>query len=211
MDSIAQALDFAIPTSRAPTIAASPTDIPAAPQWQPTADTSDPTVAKACRFLSAFIAAIRAGKKPGKWLTLSGVSGTGKTMLATQAFAEVRSFAFSYAFVRERDFDSELRGGNWTIARMFERMDFVVFDDLGSTRDTSGLLANAIAEFVAVRERRWTLWTTNLPLDSDDPSEATVKRIDPRIASRLIRDGNRFVRIEAEDYALRTRKAKDAA
>ena len=180
--------------------------MPAAPQWQPTADTSDPTVAKACRFISAFIAAIRAGKRPGKWLTLSGVSGTGKTMLATQAFAEVRSFAFSYAFVRERDFDAELRSGNWTIARMFERMDFVVFDDLGATRDTSGLLTNAIAELIAYRERKWTLWTTNLDLDSDDPNAATIKRMDPRIASRLIRDGNQFVRIAATDYALRNRK-----
>lgn len=180
--------------------------MPAAPQWHPTADTSDPTVAKACRYLAGFIAAIRAGKKPGKWLTLSGVSGTGKTMLATQAFAEVRSFAFSYAFVRERDFDAELRSGNWTIARMFERMDFVVFDDLGATRDTSGLLTNAIAEFIAHRERKWTLWTTNLDLDSDDPNAATIKRIDPRIASRLIRDGNQFVRITAQDYALRNRK-----
>lgn len=202
METLASALVHAATmTSPAAATPASPTE---PPQWQPAADTSEPTFAKAARNVALMVAAVRAGKAPGKWLTLSGLPGVGKTMLANQAFAEIRTFAFSYAFIRERDFDSELRGGNWTIARMFERMDFVVFDDLGSTRDTSGLLANAIAEFVAVRERRWTLWTTNLTLEQ-------VREIDPRIASRLIRDGNRFVRIEAEDYALRTRKAKDAA
>ena len=33
-----------------------------------------------------------------------------------------------------------------------------------------------------------------------------VTGIDPRIASRLIRDGSQFIRITAQDYALRSRK-----
>ena len=167
--------------------------------WRPTADTSEPTFAKAAHYVTHMVAAIRAGKQPGKWLTISGLPGTGKTMLANQAFAEVRTFAFSYAFVKARDFADELYAGNFSIARMFERMQFVVFDDLGAVRDKSDLIANAVAEFANVRERKWTLWTTNLTLDE-------VTAIDPRIASRLIRDGNQFVRITAQDYALRNRK-----
>lgn len=142
---------------------------------------------------------MKAGKQPGKWLTLSGFPGVGKTMLAEQAFAEVRSTGMTRAFVRARDFADELYAGNWTIARMFERMQFVVFDDLGAVRDRSDLIANAVAEFAAVRERRWTIWTTNLTLDE-------ITGIDPRIASRLIRDGSQFIRITAQDYALRSRK-----
>lgn len=188
-------------TSPAAATPASPTE---PTQWQPAADTSEPTFAKAARNVALMVAAIRAGKRPGKWLTLSGLPGVGKTMLANQAFAEVRTFARSYAFVKARDFADELYAGNYTIPRMFERMEFVVFDDLGAVRDRSDLIANAVAEFAGVREGKWTLWTTNLTLDQ-------VREIDPRIASRLIRDGNRFVRIEAEDYALRTRKSKEAA
>lgn len=164
---------------------------------------SEPTFARAATYLAYMVAAIRAGKTPGKWLTISGLPGTGKTMLANQAFAEVRTFAPSFAFIKARDFADELYAGNFSIARLFERMDFAVFDDLGSVRDKSDLIANAVAEFANCREQKWTLWTTNLTLDE-------VRAIDPRIASRLIRDGNRFVRIEADDYALRSRKQSPA-
>lgn len=89
--------------------------------------------------------------------------------------------------------------GNWSIARAFERTEFLVFDDLGANRDKGGTIANALAELAEIRLGRWTLWTTNLTLDLIDD-------IDPRIRSRITRDGNQFVRIEAEDWELRNRK-----
>lgn len=195
MDSIAKVLTIAT-SQPTPTVSNSE---PSAIDWRPTLDTSDPTVAKAARYLAGFVAAAKARKQPGKWLTLSGKTGTGKTMLAKQAFAEIQPTSLTRAFVRSRDFADEMFSGNWSIARAFERTEFLVFDDLGANRDKGGAIANALAELAEIRLGRWTLWTTNLTLDLIDD-------IDPRIRSRITRDGNQFVRIEADDWELRNRK-----
>lgn len=172
--------------------------MPSPTDWQPALDTFDPTVRKAAQFCARLVADFDDCLHP-RWLTLSGLPGTGKTMLAKQVFAKLQTMSSSYAFVKSRDFTDELYAGNYSIARMFERMQFVVFDDLGANRDKDGFITNALAEFAAIREGKWTLWTSNLDL-------AQIDALDPRLSSRLIRDGNQFVRITAPDYALRNRK-----
>jgi hypothetical protein len=77
----------------------------------------------------------------------------------------------------------------------------VTFDDLGAARDKQDYLADQLFRLASQRVSRWTVWTTNLNL------EEIKVRVDGRLASRLVRDGNKFVTIEAGDYALRKETA----
>ena len=76
----------------------------------------------------------------------------------------------------------------------------IVLDDLGSARERWGRVADALFRLANARLGRWTIWTSNLTHREISDS------IDARLASRLIRDGNKGVRITAPDYALRNRK-----
>lgn len=61
-------------------------------------------------------------------------------------------------------------------------------------------VADALFRLANARIGRWTVWTSNLTHREISDS------IDARLASRLIRDGNKGIRITAPDYALRNRK-----
>lgn len=151
------------------------------------------------------------------WLTLSGVTGCGKTMLAEQTFAQARKH-------NPADRVSVWQSGHgvwsewnrrpvslWmTVTAFAERVraDFnyterlandylVAIDDIGAARDQTTFIAEALYRLLNARLGKWTLLTTNFSLPE------IAKTIDERVASRLIRGGNQFHEITAGDYSLR--------
>lgn len=192
---------------------------PASPtsNWQPTLNAWEPSVAKAAQACAQFVAEIERNAPP-RWLTLLGAAGSGKTMLVTQTFREAlkhRDAATADHPEQAGLYDETRRrpGSRWIDETRFAHLYLtdhqydlpeyiahewiVCFDDLGSKRDGKEVLADAIFRLANQRLGKWTLWSTNLTLDE------IAKRIDPRVSSRLIRDGNRIVTITAGDYARR--------
>lgn len=156
------------------------------------------------------------------WLTLSGVHGCGKTMLARQIFAQSRrhnpgdksSIWVSGSGVHDEqnrrprcvwyhahDFGDTMKDGVWNLPEYLQADFCVVLDDLGAARDKSDFLSDALYRLADRRMHRWTVWTTNLTLDE------IASKLDARISSRLVRDENAIVSITAKDYALTGRKA----
>lgn len=138
-------------------------------------------------------------------LTLSGESGCGKTMLAKEAFYLIAERTFRSLELEGENWESVFstvynlaeswRGGDWLNERVRNAF-FLVIDDLGAERDSSGFVKDKMFELLNARMGKWTLITTNLSLKN------IAENYDARIASRLIRDGNTFMRINAGDYWL---------
>lgn len=189
-----------------------------APRWYPSIDTDgDPTgtVLAAANHAAEIVAEMRAGLSP-RWLTIAGKQGNGKTLLARQIFEQARQInparsGIWYGPRRRPDcvwLDEVLFAKAITTdAYLPEYLSddyLVVLDDLGSAREQWDRVADALFRLANARLGKWTIWTTNL-------THAEIAAKEPRVASRIIRDGNKAVRITAPDYALRTRKARDAA
>lgn len=145
-----------------------------------------------------------------RWLTLSGVPGCGKTHTARQILGKAAqsnpgngSIWMGSAprprclWIDASVFGQRVKGGDYGLPASFGGDWCVVFDDLGAEYDKSGFLADAIYRFCNARLGKWTVFTTNYTLGE------IADRLDQRIASRLIRDGSEFLKIEAGDYALR--------
>lgn len=160
------------------------------------------------------------------WLTLSGAFGCGKTRLAETVFRhllKVDPFASgpwvagsgTYSATERRpecvwlhvnQFIDSTLGGSYTYPEWLGRDWLVVIDDLGASRqggENARESANdAILRLCAARQGKLTIWTTNWTISE------IATRIDGRVASRLVRDGdgNRFHRITAMDYAMRKKR-----
>lgn len=187
---------------------------PNTPAWYPALDLAtdrDGSLKRAADACAKMVTDMRAGATP-YWLTLTGAQGCGKTMLAFQVFDQARAINPGRAslwigerrrprcyWYTEPDFADAIR----TDTRLPEYLadDYLVLiDDLGTARERFEQVADALYRLANARLGKWTLWTSNLNL-----TEISDK-IDQRLASRLIRDGNKGVRITAPDYALRNRK-----
>lgn len=79
------------------------------------------------------------------------------------------------------------------------RCKFLVLDDIGANRDSTGYVTGQLGNLLGERTGRWTVITSNLHMDQ------ISERLDTRVASRLIRDGNRVVDLDCLDYALRSK------
>jgi DNA replication protein DnaC len=170
----------------------------------------DPRLAKFLEAAATFAASVNFTRP--YWLTLSSQSGTGKTMLARavyRQFMEQNRFELSYdrarnriqgntaMFVDWRKFCDNVRGGAYELVEDVCEEWFVVIDDLGSERDTTGFIAAATDRIFNSRRGKWTLITTNLSVSE------IGDRVDPRVASRLLRDANQVVEIDVPDWNLR--------
>lgn len=218
-----------IPFDRALTRVLTPTPTITLPPdaWRPQLDAYDPSLAVAREACALFIAEMAAAsqqdlhefvraRRPGRWLTLEGKNGCGKTLLARQLFAQARRlnpgnrgmwgpfYGFDWipdqptcTWIDGPSFASRFRAGEYTLPESFAHDWCVVFDELGADRDPSSFVADGLHRFCASRLGKWTIFTTNLT------TQEIADRIDARVASRLIRDRNIKHRITAGDYALR--------
>lgn len=187
-------------------------------RWSPKLDAHEPSLQQAAADVSRFVSDIAAGAIP-YWLTLTGIPGSGKTMLARQIYAESKKYNPGEAslWVPERQtgalrdsdrrpyciwldatvFARKLKEGDYNLPESYGTDFLVVFDDLGASRDKTDFVPEAIYRLASTRLRQWTVWTTNLTV------QEIKDRLDPRIASRLLRDDNKFITLRCGDYALR--------
>lgn len=190
--------------------------------WKPTLEAYEPSLVAASNLVER-VARYADSQHQGMainpfWLTLSGDCGCGKTMLARQLFEAMHQFnpgngslwvagsGFraernrrpECVFLKYAEFATRCRE-DFGYAE-YLRSDFlVVIDDLGATRDPSNFVADQLYRLCEVRLGKWTVFTTNLTL-------MEVGQIDKRIASRMIRDGNQFLKITAGDFAMRKKQ-----
>lgn len=194
--------------------------------WRPTLSEHHSTLTKAADACAQFIADIERGSTP-YWLTLSGFTGTGKTMMARQTFERASELNPGNPKINpvwttgHGVYNEDLRRPNavWMHTSDFKRRyldnheydlpeylraDFIVaVDDLGAVGDTkNATVAEALYRLADQRMHRWMLWTANLTL------EEISAQFDPRISSRLIRDENKFVVVTAPDFAIWKRQQK---
>lgn len=94
-------------------------------------------------------------------------------------------------------FAERLKGGEYSLPESMRGDFMLVFDDLGASRDKTDFVPEALYRLAASRLCRWMVWTTNLT------AEEIGNRLDQRLISRLMRDENKFISIEADDYAMR--------
>lgn len=133
---------------------------------------------------SAFCDEVAARKKPRRWLSLLGVSGVGKTMLAKaiKRCALANRPRMEASFFRWSTVVNEyLRSGDYGIMRFLSHeVDLLILDDVGL--EAGSAFSNAkLGELLDARLGKWTVITSNLSL-------ADVKdSLDVRIASRMVR------------------------
>lgn len=154
------------------------------------------------RACAQFGQALRASAAP-RWLSLLGLTGTGKTHCAARLW-ESSLGRLSWLKCRYQPhkiywprFVSELRDGN-SFARHRDMMDWPVLflDDICAERDTTGFASEALNTLLGARMNKWTIITSNLLLEQ-------IGAVDPRVADRMIRPPNLAVSVKTQSYALR--------
>jgi DNA replication protein DnaC len=191
--------------------------------WRPTLDEHHESLKRAANACARFVADMAKGATP-YWLTLAGIHGSGKTMLASQVFQAGRQYnpgeyknnpiwvtgsgvhdphqrRPNCVWLHSAKFADRMRGGEYDLPEYLRADYLVVMDDLGAARDKTEFVVDALYRLADLRMHRWTIWTTNLS------AKEINERMDPRISSRLIRDENKFVTITAGDYAMRKVRA----
>jgi len=142
------------------------------------------------------------------WLTLTGPSGRGKTTLATilfrwfQANVAIRTFIKSGVicypscqFSLWQGVIDRLRNGQNSALDATIDADFAVIDDIGAEYATD-FSTQKLVYVLERRKSKWTVLTSNLTAKDWADRET-------RISSRLIRNGSKFVNINARDYCAR--------
>lgn len=150
------------------------------------------------------------GKGSPRWLTLLGTSGAGKTMLAkiiSGIFSQhIRGTVewetphcirhYDGGFMRWNTLATYVREGNFRVFDDICCHQFVALDDIGSEYATPFTNAK-LFEFFNRSEGKWRVFTGNLNM------QQVGDRLDVRIASRMIRDGNIVVDVDVTDWSLR--------
>lgn len=158
-----------------------------------------------------------------RWLSLLGTSGAGKTMLAkiiSRNFRAEKHFNINWSATNRTQTEHSpqgriirYRGGfiNWGDAinnRMlkgdYDFLDdmrsysFFAIDDIVSEYEKHRSLSAAkLYNVFEARLGKWTVVTANLSL------EQIGEKLDPRIASRMLRHGSVVVDVDVPDYSIR--------
>jgi DNA replication protein DnaC len=185
--------------------------------WRPKFDAYEPSLVRAQANAIDMVSEMESDSNP-RWLTLVGCCGCGKTMLAQQLFIQSQKtnpgaksvwisgngFYSQYnrrprcVWLTANIFADRMRSGEYDLPEYLSNDYFVVIDDIGTTRDKTDFVADGLYRLCNSRIGKWTVFTTNLSLPE------ISDRVDERVASRMIRDGNQVVKITAKDYALKT-------
>lgn len=158
----------------------------------------------------AFMAEVRAGGQP-RWLSLVGISDTGKTHLAKQLFRKAsrsglfqtglsdnrQEFSYPLEFCYWPGRAEQLQKNEDEDYSLMKYIKFLVLDDIGAIVDKSGFVTSKLGILMGQREDMWTVITANL-----GPAEIAAK-LDTRIASRMIRGRNVLVQCNTTPFALR--------
>jgi DNA replication protein DnaC len=177
-------------------------------EWQFQA--SEPCQVKALAEAKKFCSEMASGSW-GKWLTLAGSSGNGKTLLAKdirewfKAHVMGRQYIHATGSITSADYRfrtwsrclSQIYAGEYGVVSDLSDEYLAIIDDIGAEHDPRKLGVSKLLDILNRRQRRFTVLTTNL-LPQDIATE-----LDTRIASRLIRNGSVVVTMDAVDWNLR--------
>lgn len=132
----------------------------------------------------------------GKWCALTGVSGVGKTMLARSSHKYLKSRGVESRFMRWITIVDYMRRGDYGVIDHICDAKVLFVDDIGAGYET----ALSKAKILEIAERRMgkaTFWTSNLTL------QQIAEQVDVRVASRMVRDGNRVFEFrDCPDWSL---------
>jgi DNA replication protein DnaC len=197
--------------TKEPSTTGKPISIETWERWAGFKTLGDQTLEQMLIQTAKFLLDIR-NKKAARWLTLAGSSGCGKTMLAKRLYRAVNVSGFFKTTVIDNDFSYPSDFIYWPRSAVklqqgehpeelhhAQRVKFLVLDDIGATRDSTGYVTGHLGNLLGERVGRWTVVTSNLGV------EQIAEKLDTRVASRLIRDENTVVQIECLDYALRSK------
>jgi DNA replication protein DnaC len=142
-------------------------------------------------------------KNSPRWLSLLGVSGTGKTHCGRRLWDWARTRSdwskceYGEMSVYWPGFVQSLRAGNaFRMRDDMKRWPVLFLDDIGAERDATGFAAEELNTLLGYRMDRWTIITSNKDI-------VALKAIDARISSRLIRGQNISVGINTTDFSER--------
>ena len=167
---------------------------------------NDPQLEAMLQAAERFRLDMEAGARP-RWITFLGNSGAGKTYLADKLKTKAPS---------ELNYHSSLLKGTcrWEWVKLLSKLreeeywrlndiadaNLAMIDDIGTEAGTK-FSSEKLFELLARRTRKWTIITANMSL------EQVAQKIDPRVASRMIRDGSEVVDVACQDFSMRTRKS----
>lgn len=144
-----------------------------------------------------------------RWLSLLGISGTGKTLLAGEVYKWAKACQWINKInhrqgglidtVRKVFWPkllTKLRNQEYWLLDELAECNFVFLDEIAVEHDPSGFAKDKLCELLSRRVRGWTVLTSNLTLGK-------LAELDARIPSRMIRDGSVAVEMQTQDYSLR--------
>ncbi len=153
-----------------------------------------------------FVCALADSQTP-YWLVMLGVPGIGKTHLikrivnyvgrSGQFYREPQTGAtcvHRYHSIDCRQFSDQLRNGAFGMVDELIDAWFVALDDIGAEHDPNGFIASKLDRVLSGRLGKWTVITSNLRMADME------ERLDPRIASRLLRNESVVLEIVTTDY-----------
>lgn len=134
---------------------------------------------------------------PARWLTILGSSGTGKSHLSKRIYKWVLDYGCRYTHdsgarlcrsVKKTDWRvaaTNIRNGDWDFVEDLKNCWFLFIDDIGAEHTGgSGVVKSTLEAILDARMGKWTLQTANMS------RQDIADQIDPRIASRMKRNGN---------------------
>jgi hypothetical protein len=149
----------------------------------------------------------------GRWLTILGPSGIGKTLILQQAFQFLRMHWMTDVKTRwpdgtksgrTREFAHVIPSvhlDHFKAASEYAKFDLIYVEDIGAgeglgDKGAGKVTRNRLAELMQLRTGKFTLADANLTLGE------VATQLDPRIASRLKRDGSILIELSPEipDY-----------
>ncbi len=206
---VGQIAQSVLTATQAPPTKAAPISLKALESWATFQTFNDPQLKLLLAQAGCFVQAMKNGDNP-RWLSMLGHSDQGKTYLAKRIWKWFQDFGKNYTDVRTGatlvrrgqflywpSLLEELRSGAYGRMDDLKTDALVVLDDIGAERDPTGFSADKLNTLLNLRLNKWTIITCNLPL-----RDIAVK-VDYRVASRMMRDGNIVVDSDTTDFSLR--------
>jgi DNA replication protein DnaC len=185
---------------------------------------NDPSLEKMGLETARFLHEITTDAVP-RWLSFCGTSGAGKTMLARiirqivgdkcEGKEEMRLNNAGRAEIKYRKggflnwgnaINNRMLKGDYDFLEDLQNYWFFVIDDIASEHERHRELSAAkLYQVLEARMGKWTVITSNLHVDQ------IGEKLDARIGSRLLREGNTVVDVDVEDFNLRANTVPNPA